>query len=202
MSYLYRGRHRAPAPRGHGAAQAAVVGAVALAPVAVALPAQADVLDAIAACESSGDPTVVGPTTAAGPHLGLFQFDMPTWRSVGGTGSPIDASPAEQRRRAEILLARRGTQPWLASQDCWSKRGGVAVAAGAPAPARKATPAPRAPQRRAQAASSGSVTVRAGDTLGSIAAAHETDWRSLWQANRATVADPDLIFPGERLTLA
>lgn len=64
-------------------------------------------LRAIALCESSGDP---GATS--GPYGGLYQFDAQTWASVGGTGDPASASPAEQTKRAKILLARRGTEAW------------------------------------------------------------------------------------------
>ena len=63
---------------------------------------------ALAACESSGDATAVNP---AG-YYGLYQFDLPTWASVGGTGNPVDASPAEQLARAKALHAARGWAPW------------------------------------------------------------------------------------------
>ncbi len=47
-----------------------------------------------------------------GKYRGLYQFDLTTWRGVGGTGDPIDASPAEQTRRARILYQDRGRAPW------------------------------------------------------------------------------------------
>jgi len=62
----------------------------------------------VANCESSLNPRAVSP---AG-YYGLFQFDLQTWRSVGGTGNPIDASASEQYRRAKILYAERGASPW------------------------------------------------------------------------------------------
>jgi soluble lytic murein transglycosylase-like protein len=65
-------------------------------------------LDAIAACESGGDPTAVNP---AG-YYGLFQFDLGTWASVGGSGNPVDASVEEQYYRASVLYARAGSSPW------------------------------------------------------------------------------------------
>lgn len=64
----------------------------------------------LALCESSGNPRAVNP---AG-YYGLYQFALPTWQSVGGTGNPIDASPAEQLHRARILQARSGWHPWPA----------------------------------------------------------------------------------------
>ncbi|WP_347404546.1 transglycosylase family protein [Streptomyces sp. MST-110588] len=45
-------------------------------------------------------------------------------------------------------------------------------------------------------------TVRPGDTLSRIAAAHGIGWRDLYEANRAVVGgDPHLIVPGQRLAL-
>lgn len=66
-------------------------------------------LDAIAACESGGDPTVVD---ASGTYYGKYQFDMGTWASVGGSGSPAEASEAEQDYRAALLYSRAGSSPW------------------------------------------------------------------------------------------
>jgi LysM repeat protein len=63
----------------------------------------------VANCESSGNPRAVSPN---GKYLGLFQFDMQTWRSVGGSGSPAKASAAEQLLRAKKLYAQRGNSPW------------------------------------------------------------------------------------------
>ena len=66
-------------------------------------------LQAIAACESGGNPAAVDAT---GTYRGKYQFDLQTWRSVGGTGDPAAAPEAEQDRRAAALLARAGTNPW------------------------------------------------------------------------------------------
>jgi hypothetical protein len=65
-------------------------------------------LDAIAACESGGDPTAVN---AAG-YYGKYQFDMGTWASVGGSGNPAEASEAEQDMRASMLYEQAGSSPW------------------------------------------------------------------------------------------
>ena len=59
-------------------------------------------------CESSGDYSI---NTGNG-YFGAYQFDQGTWNSVGGSGSPADASPAEQDYRALYLYRMRGWEPW------------------------------------------------------------------------------------------
>jgi hypothetical protein len=66
-------------------------------------------LQAIAACESGGNPRAIG---GGGAFRGKYQFDYGTWASVGGVGDPAAAPVAEQDRRAAMLLARSGTAPW------------------------------------------------------------------------------------------
>ena len=65
-------------------------------------------LDAIASCESGGDPTAVD---SSGTYYGLYQFDTGTWASVGGNGSPAEASPEEQSYRASLLYCARRLEP-------------------------------------------------------------------------------------------
>jgi resuscitation-promoting factor RpfB len=45
---------------------------------------------------------------------GGLQFMQSTWQSVGGSGSPHQASREEQIHRAEIPLARAGWGQWPA----------------------------------------------------------------------------------------
>jgi len=66
-------------------------------------------LEAIAACESGGDPAAIG---GGGAYRGKYQFDMGTWASVGGSGDPAAAPEAEQDMRAAMLYARAGSSPW------------------------------------------------------------------------------------------
>ena len=63
---------------------------------------------ALAQCESGGNPRAVNP---AG-YYGLYQFSVSTWRGVGGSGMPNQASAAEQTHRAQILYSQRGRSPW------------------------------------------------------------------------------------------
>ncbi len=65
-------------------------------------------LEAIADCESGGDPHAVN---AAG-YYGKYQFDTQTWAAVGGSGNPADASEAEQDYRAALLYSQSGSSPW------------------------------------------------------------------------------------------
>jgi len=66
-------------------------------------------LEAIAACESGGDPTIV---SADGSYRGKYQFAVGTWASVGGSGDPAAASEAEQDYRAALLYSQAGSSPW------------------------------------------------------------------------------------------
>ena len=87
------------------AEQAAATGAT----VAGANTTTAPHLEAIAACESGGDPTAIG---GGGLYRGKYQFDLATWQSVGGSGDPAAAPEAEQDRRAAMLYAHSGATPW------------------------------------------------------------------------------------------
>jgi TolA-binding protein len=68
-----------------------------------------ETLNAIAACESGGDPSAV---SSDGTYRGKYQFDYGTWESVGGHGDPAAAPEAEQDYRAALLYARAGSSPW------------------------------------------------------------------------------------------
>jgi hypothetical protein len=66
-------------------------------------------LEAIASCESGGDPTIV---SSDGSYRGKYQFSFETWASVGGSGDPAAAPEAEQDYRAALLYAQSGSSPW------------------------------------------------------------------------------------------
>jgi hypothetical protein len=68
-------------------------------------------LEAIALCESGGNPTLV---SSSGTYRGKYQFDRQTWRSVGGKGDPAAAPESEQDARAATLMERRGPSAWPA----------------------------------------------------------------------------------------
>lgn len=68
----------------------------------------AGVWQRLAMCESGGRWQV---NTGNGYYGGL-QFSLRSWRWVGGSGYPHEATPAEQVLRARLLLARQGWGAW------------------------------------------------------------------------------------------
>lgn len=66
------------------------------------------VWDQIAQCESGGNWSI---DTGNGFYGGL-QFTLSSWRAVGGTGYPNQASRQEQIARAQLLQARQGWGAW------------------------------------------------------------------------------------------
>ena len=59
------------------------------------------------------------------------------------------------------------------------------------------------PSDSVSSSSAGSYTVKSGDTLSKIAIAHGVSggWRGLAKANASVISNPDLIYPGQVLTL-
>ena len=92
-----------------------------------------------------------------------------------GYGGALDLNIAYMDRNAWLKYANPGSKP-------------------APAPAPKPKPAAPAPKPEAK-----TVTVKAGDTLSGIAAAHGTSWQELQRING--IADANRIYPGQVLRL-
>jgi hypothetical protein len=126
----------------------AVTAATVLAGLVLAWPAKADPSASawarLRACESGGD-----YHRQHGLYTGAYQFDLRTWRALGGRGLPYLASPAEQDRLALALWRKRGWQPWhacahklgLARSRSWFAPWRVTGRPAAP----PAVPAPAAP---------------------------------------------------------
>ena len=76
------------------------------------IPADAKaILDQIAQCESGGN---IAIESRDGRYFGKYQFSVPTWEAMGGTGSPAEAPEATQDALAYKLYQQRGTAPWPA----------------------------------------------------------------------------------------
>jgi resuscitation-promoting factor RpfA len=104
-------------------------------------------------CESSNNYSI----NTGNDHYGAYQFDVPTWHSVGGRGYPHRASKAEQDARALILYRQRGWQPWQCAsmlglrEDADARSGRTSdirlPRAGTPAPAPAPSPPSSGPAR-------------------------------------------------------
>lgn len=65
-------------------------------------------LAALRPCESGGNYSI----DTGNSFYGAYQFTWGTWASVGGSGNPAHAAPAEQDYRAAVLLTSSGPQHW------------------------------------------------------------------------------------------
>ncbi|MCE3550572.1 LysM peptidoglycan-binding domain-containing protein [Pseudonocardia sp. RS11V-5] len=195
----YRGKHRKPSTAGRTIARTALAGAVAGAPLVVLAPsanaASASTWDRVAQCESGGNWSI---NTGNGFSGGL-QFTAQTWRGFGGTAyapAAHQATRAQQIAVAENVLAKQGWGAWPVCSRKAGATGESASPGAAPAPA-----APVQVRLSAPAApSTGTYTVKAGDTLGKIAQAHGmANWKDLLAKNPALTSNPNLILPGNVL---
>lgn len=69
----------------------------------------------IIADESGGNPQAVNGSSGAG---GLYQFLPSTWRALGHSGLPQNASVAEQNQAFQQQVAQSGYSAWAASGGC------------------------------------------------------------------------------------
>ena len=193
--------------RALGLVVAGATGTVALLSPASPAAAQAGVnWDAIAQCESGGNWSI---NTGNGYYGGL-QFSRSTWKAYGGgkyASTANKASRAEQIRIAEKVLDGQGIGAW---PTCGKKAGSTksykASGSKKSSSSRSTTHKKAAKVTRSTSAKSAGkhYTVKSGDTLARIAAAQHVKggWRALFQLNRSALhGDPNLIFPGQRLSL-
>lgn len=215
-----RGRHRRYQPSSINRASLAVTagGAGIALPLIGAGTAQAaslDTWDKVAGCESTHNWHI---NTGNGYYGGL-QFSQSTWRAFGGTAYAARADLATRDQQiavAEKVLKGQGPQAW----PVCGKHAGLSRSAAAPASDRAPAPAPQVRSRQAKAPAAvpeaaaprpggtpvlpDPYVVAPGDSLSGIATDQHVEggWQALYERNRATVGnDPNLIFPGQRLTL-
>ncbi|MFG2717933.1 transglycosylase family protein [Streptomyces sp. NPDC048416] len=226
-----RGRHRRYQPsRINQASLTVTAGGVGIAlPLMGAGTADAasiDVWNKVAACESTGNWHI---NTGNGFYGGL-QFTQSTWEAYGGRQYAPRADLAgrdQQIAIAEKVLKGQGPGAWpVCSAEAGLSRGGSAphlttttqhrteikqtAAPAKPSAAGHAAVKPAAAKKAEQASPTKvpglreSYTVVHGDSLSLIAerARVQGGWPHLYAENRTVVgADPDLIRPGQHLTL-
>ncbi|MFC9758184.1 peptidoglycan DD-metalloendopeptidase family protein [Streptomyces sp. NPDC056921] len=185
--------------------------------------ASTDVWEKVAACESTGDWHI----NSGNGYFGGLQFTRSTWAAYGGTVYAPRADLAtrdEQISIAEKVLDAQGPGAWpgcstkagltdggdTADITPQSQRTGHVKAPDRTAPGRtvsgkstaKRTSVPATPTT--VPGKRESYTVARGDSLSAIAAAERVrgGWQHLYAQNREVVGDdPDLILPGQRLSL-
>jgi resuscitation-promoting factor RpfA len=179
--------------------------------------------DAIAKCESGGNWHI---NTGNGYYGGL-QFNQGTWAGNGGKAYAARADLASRSQQiavAEHLYARRGLSPWPVcgkkghSGATITPNGSAEHSTGGSKKAHKpsttskhsttnkpsTTTKKSAPTTSTTTVGTGNYVVVGGDTLSGIATAHHVQggWQALYERNKAVVgADPNLIFPGQHLTV-
>lgn len=215
-----RGRHRRYQPNRINRASLTVTAggagmAIPLIGAGAAHAADVHTWNKVAACESSNNWSI---NTGNGFYGGL-QFTQSTWEAYGGTRYAARADLATKDQQiavAEHVLDGQGPHAW----PVCSARAGLTRGGDTPDVRPAGTSAHRAthptvkktsvadvqpqttPQSRAGTAEM--YTVVRGDTLSGIAESQQVrgGWRGLYAANRQAVgADPDLIMPGQRLSL-
>ncbi|MGW2205454.1 transglycosylase family protein [Streptomyces sp. NPDC001774] len=206
-----RGRHRRQQPSRINAASLTVTAsgvgmALPLVGAGTAQAASLDVWEKVAACESSSNWRI---NTGNG-YFGGLQFSQSTWERYGGTHYAPRADLASKDQQiavAEKVLKGQGPEAW---PTC-STRAGLGAEKTAVTPA--SLPRQRTAQAKAPAAPATPTTVPTvremytvtpGDSLSRIAREERVKggWQRLYEANRTVVGDdPDLIHPGQKLTL-
>jgi LysM repeat protein len=173
--------------------------------------------DAVAQCESGGNWSI---NTGNGYYGGL-QFSRSTWTANGGgkyASTANKASRSEQIKIAERVLDGQGIGAWpVCGKKAGSAKHHKATHTGGASKSAKSSASKSSASKSSKSSASKSAskpatgtatgahyTVRSGDTLAKIAAAHSVrgGWHALYQLNRSVVGgDPNLIFPGQKLAL-
>ena len=205
-----------------------IAGAAAVGLSAPAQAASVEAWDRLAQCESGGNWSI---NTGNGFYGGV-QFHPVTWKAMGGsTEYAHQASKAEQIQVAEKVLAVQGWGAWpgcqaklgLGAADAQgsaqvevdrtaaTEKAAADKAAAERAEAQRQAAAEKqvqrqaapAPQAETAPAAEQTVTVKAGDSLFTLAAEHNVEggWEALYEANKDTIDDAALIYLGQELVL-
>ncbi|WP_367652491.1 transglycosylase family protein [Intrasporangium sp.] len=201
------------------AGAATILGGIAMAGSASA----SSVWDRVAACESGGNWHI---NTGNGYYGGL-QFSYSTWRGYGGGAYAPRAdlaSKAQQIAVARRTLASQGPGAWPvcsvragltranggASSSAAASRSATRKAAPKQATTKKSYAAPKKTNRasthaapRANTGDGKRIAIARGDTLSKLAARHHVrgGWHALYNANRGSIQNPNLIYVGQVIRL-
>ena len=160
--------------------------------------------DAVAACESGGN----WATNTGNGFYGGLQYTLSTWHANGGVGNPATASREQQISVAQRVLATQGIRAWpVCGRHASDSAPSIPARHAAPAEPKHAAPAapPAAPAPTpalpAQTGPTVDYVVAAGDTLAQIATAQSVSggWQQIYDANRDTIGDPNVIVVGQHL---
>ncbi|MFJ8113247.1 transglycosylase family protein [Streptomyces sp. NPDC096132] len=116
---------------------------------------------------------------------------------AGATGSaPANSGSSTESTSSKSSNSSKSSKPSTSTRSTKpATKSGSSKSAASKAPERSTNNTSRGTGR-------GDYTVRVGDTLSTIAAAHNTTWQRLYAANKGVVGgDPDLILPGQRLAI-
>jgi LysM repeat protein len=120
---------------------------------------------------------------------------------AGLTAGGAPASVSTSSTRSNSGSSSSASQSSVSSSSSDNSASSTKAATPARVQARVQAPV-QAPAKSSGSTASGSYTVKAGDTLSKIAAAHGANWHSLYAANKSTIGgNPNLIFPGQVLHL-
>jgi len=196
------GKHRAPKPpsrhlgRKAITATAVAAGATPLLAAGTAHAAPESAWDALAQCEASGNWAI---NTGNG-YYGGVQFAQSTWEEFGGLDYAPRADLATKAQQIAIAEKTLAVQGW----NAWPVCSGKAGVRGYSADVTQVT----APEESSSVPVGVGVgfdstyTVVSGDWLSKIAPRYGITTDTLYQANVGVVgSNPDLIYPGEVLTV-
>ncbi|MGP3988738.1 transglycosylase family protein [Streptomyces sp. 3N207] len=174
------------------------------------------VWDRIAQCESGGN----WQTNTGNGYYGGLQFSSSTWRAYGGGAYAPTADKAGKEQQIAVATKVQQAQGWGAWPNCSAKAGASGTPPQTSQPAtgsaqsgqgagQQSAPQSRSgsddrpashPDRGSVREGSGNYTVKSGDTLGSIAAAHGKSWKDVYGTNKDVIGgDPDRILAGQKL---
>ncbi len=207
MMFSGKGRDRGPVRAARLAVLTGVAGAAVALPLVTAPGAQAASVgtwEKVAECESSGD----WQADTGNGYYGGLQFSESSWKAAGGTKyapRADQASKEQQIATAEKLLDQQGPGAWACAGEGGLTSGGAPAdvdpggGSGTDSGADSGGSQQSEPAHEPQGGE-GDYTVKPGDTLASIASAHDVGLKQLYEDNKSVVGgDEDLILPGQEL---